>query len=87
MYLIRIVAHADGRPCPLAGQYVVSFDPDQHRGRGHLDTTRKIDNAMHFTDEVSAFEFWRQQSTVTPTRPDGKPNRPLTAYTVEMVRA
>jgi len=29
--------------------------------------------------------YWRRRSTVCPTRPDGKPNRPGTAFTVEII--
>lgn len=82
--LIRIIGAADGSPCPFAGQYVSRADCDAHGGRGELETTAHAAMALQFPDSETAIEFWRQQSTRHPTRPDGKPNRPLTAYTCDI---
>ena len=40
--------------------------------------------AMRFADKATALEAWRGVNQVDPVRPDGKPNRPLSAYTVEL---
>ena len=48
---------------------------------GVTTDTRK---AMAFQCATDAWAFWHQQSRRTPLRPDGKPNRPLTAYTVDI---
>jgi hypothetical protein len=40
--------------------------------------------AKRFASMIDAFEFWRQQSTTMPLRPDGQPNRPLTHYTISI---
>lgn len=85
-YAMKILAAADGGYTPLAGHYLASFDPDAHNGRGEIKTTREIAYALIFHDETTAFEFWKQQSSERPLRFDGKPNRPLTAYSVEFVR-
>jgi hypothetical protein len=37
---------------------------------------------MRFADLAAAVACWKRQSTVRPLRPDGKPNRPLTAFTI-----
>ena len=37
---------------------------------------------MKFADMSEAFECWKRQSTVCPLRADGKPNRPLTAFSI-----
>ena len=42
---------------------------------------------MRFVSIAEAMEYWRTVSTTVPFRPDGKPNRPLTAYTVEIEQA
>lgn len=84
--VIQIVGAADGRPCEIAGSYVAEFDPDAHDGRGDLVVTRDPQSALLFENEGWAFEYWKTQSTVMPLRPDGKPNKPLTAYTVEFVK-
>jgi hypothetical protein len=39
---------------------------------------------MVFEDHAAAMEVWTRQSRVRPLRPDGKPNRPLTAYTISI---
>jgi hypothetical protein len=87
VYVIQIVGLANGRPIGgYKGMYVASYDPDAFGGRGEIVFTGTLSAAKQFPDQAAAFECWRQRSTVEPSRPDGKPNRPLTAYTVEMVR-
>jgi hypothetical protein len=54
-------------------------------GRGNTLITPDPQRAKRFETNAQAFEFWRQQSKAVPLRPDGKPNRPLTAYTVEIL--
>ena len=84
--VICAVGFANGSPCPFVGRYVAAFDADAHDGRGLVDYTPHVSKAKRFAHHVEAWEFWRTQSKVRPLRPDGKPNRPLTATTVEMVR-
>jgi len=64
------------------GKYLLSYDPDAADGRGVATFTDDKSKAMKFKDFVEAWELWRKQSALRPTRPDGKPNRPLTAFTV-----
>jgi len=66
----------------MLGQYVESFDPDGNDGRGELKVTRDRQSAKVFKNPGDAIRYWKQQSTVQPLRPDGKENRPLTAWTV-----
>ena len=82
-YVIRIYAleGTTGPGGPVWG-YVRFFDPDAHGGRGNLVTTADPARARQFDSAIEAGNFWRQQSKVRPLRPDGKPNRPLTAYSV-----
>ena len=58
--------------------YIMDFDLDSLT----LETTSDKTEAKQFPDMVSAIEFWKQQSKILPFRPDGKPNRPLTAFTI-----
>lgn len=81
-YVIKILCLADGTPTPSDNTYVKSFDPDGFNGRGQLTTTPDVGRAKQFSTQVEALRFWQQQSKVNPTRPDGQPNRPLTAYSV-----
>lgn len=64
--------------------YVVRFDPD-YADRG-LYEAGPIANALTFANTADAFECWRLQSETHPIRADGKPNRPLTALTVQFGR-
>lgn len=71
------------------GAWVRSSDPDGGDPRiayptGDLTTTTDPTLAMVFPTFEAAWEVWRAQSTRTPLRPDGKPNRPMTAMTVEL---
>jgi hypothetical protein len=74
-----------GRPTPHDGNFVVEFRPgamDRHGALhgGILRTSRDPADALSFPSALEAFEFWRQANGL---RPDGKPNRPLTAWTIE----
>jgi hypothetical protein len=84
MIVIRIVGDALGRSTPLDGKYVKSFDPDAHQGRGAVTAVPKPEDALQFATTIEALELWKRVSTKHPLRPDGKPNRPLTAYSVEL---
>jgi hypothetical protein len=82
---IKIIACADGIARPeFDGRYVKTFTPDGHGGCGYLVTTDKIEEAKRYTSKADALEDWRAQSTTHPLRPDGKPNRPLTAFHCEI---
>lgn len=83
---IQIVSLSDGSESPFDGQYLVEYDPSRPgvdpRGEpmtAHLVTTPNRGNAREFRNTLEALECWRQAHG---TRPDGKPNRPLTAYHV-----
>ena len=65
--------------------YLKAYDPDAHAGRGAVESTSWLSRALKFQTREEAFEFWRQPSTVQPLRADGKPNRPLTAFTVTIM--
>jgi len=74
---------------PETGKFLKDFDVGAHDGRVEhfpIPTTDKIEEARHFENAGEALLFWSTQSRVKPRRPDGKPNRPLTAFTVEVVQ-
>jgi len=79
---IKAVEFANGTPCPIAGQYLKSFNCEAYNGRGYAVWTDRIEDAMKFDNAGEAMLFWKQQSRKRPTRPDGKPNRPLTSTTI-----
>lgn len=65
-----------------AGQFLVSSNPNARGGRGMETWSPDIADAKRFPTKDAAMECWRAQSTKVPRRPDGKPNRPMTAYSV-----
>lgn len=84
-FVLHIVAPAIGGPSDLDGKYVKAYDPNARDGRGHITGTDDRTQALKFENAGDAFSFWRQQSTVRPLRPDGRPNKPLTAYHIEIM--
>jgi hypothetical protein len=89
--VIQIVNLINGGRTAFDGQYVVSYDASRDgvepsSGRPmlcHLVATPNLDDAARFTSG-EAFELWRSVDTRNPVRPDGRPNRPFTAFTVEI---
>lgn len=52
---------------------------------GLSDWTFDPNEAMKFRTMTLAIQMWRAILPTDPVRADGKPNRPLTAFTVEFV--
>jgi hypothetical protein len=85
---LLIVGLLDGTPTPFDGQWVVEYDPTRRGmdadGRpmlAHLVTTRDPHKAREFTTFMEAEECWKQAFGL---RADGRPNRPLTAFIVQI---
>ena len=70
-------------PPELDGAYLESYDVEAHEGRGTAVWTRDLAKALHFPSFETAIRTWQLRSTTVPWRPDNKPNRPLTAFSVE----
>lgn len=83
-YVIKLAIAAGVAP---TGALLKSFDVDAADGRGSSDWTGNADEALLFDSAALAMAAWNAQSTVRPLRPDGKPNKPMTAFTVEIVEA
>ena len=84
--VLQALGFANGMPCPHEGLYLEAFDFEADDGLGFGEFTEDIDRAMQFEDVMAAGEFWRTISKTRPVRPDGQPNRPLTALCVEIVK-
>jgi hypothetical protein len=68
-------------------RYLMDCDPATMSGEAwKIPRTADIKQAKQFDDAGDAIEFWRTQSRVNPIREGGKPNRPLTAFSVEIVQ-
>jgi hypothetical protein len=80
--LLVQAAHPLASDADCEGLYLQTYDPDAMNGFGTFTATADLRLAMRFPDITEAMECWRQQSRVRPLRDDGKPNRPLTAFTI-----
>jgi hypothetical protein len=63
------------------GHWLHAFDPEYGGGRGIADFTNDPAKAARFPSKQAAMACWQYRSRSRPTRPDGRPNKPLTAYT------
>lgn len=75
-----------GREKPEVKQWLQSYDPDAFDGDGGFTFTRHKEHALLFPSMLEALATVKRQSTRRPLRDDGEPNRPLTAFTVEIRR-
>lgn len=83
MIIIRIVGAADGRtPTPHDGQFLVSWNPHTKFGELEVESSYRREDARKFDTASQALEEWRTVSNIQDKRPDGMPNRPLTALTL-----
>lgn len=74
----------DDQPQPMiVGQYLAAYDPEAHDGYGEAEWTSDRTLAKVFTGLREAHAYWSQTPKCRPTRPDGEPNRPLCAFSVE----
>ena len=88
MARLKIVGLGNGEATPFDGEYVAEYDPtrDGYDREGnvmfcHLVTTADPAKALDLpVDKI--LELWKKPHGI---RPDGYPNRPLTAFTVEVV--
>jgi hypothetical protein len=82
-FVIQVLCRAS-RPVEMFSRRFIAGYRDTPCGRGEVTFVYEVDGAKRFADRTAAFAFWKTQSRTMPRRPDGKPNRPMTAYTVEI---
>jgi hypothetical protein len=68
-----------GLPDPA---YLGSYDPRYRGGRGRASLTSDVSKALRYDSAEAVLRAWRAVNPERPTREDGRPNRPLTAYTI-----
>jgi len=79
---IQLIGLVAGIPTEWDGQYVVEYHPRRWTRNiigAYLVTTPDRAKAHRYPDSAAAWETWR---TVRGVRSDGKPDRPLTTFTV-----
>lgn len=66
----------------VSDKYLEWSDPNADNGVGDERWTDDVSRARKFASFGEAMACWQAESTVRPLRDDGKPNRPLTVYSV-----
>ena len=88
--VLRLVGRIDGRPTGADGRFVVDYDPlltaPPQAESYKLVTTPDIANARGFEDGSDALDYWKQVCPNRPRRDDGRPNRPLAAFSCTLDR-
>lgn len=90
--VIKIHGLVNGSRTAFDDQYVVEYNPNMdgiepgtYRAMtAHLKTTSQIDKARKFKHLLDAMHFARRVDPREPIQ-DGRPNRPLTAFTLEFI--
>lgn len=80
--VLRVEGTSAGAPTPWDGEYIVGWD----FAVPLLATTDDPLLATTWPTAAAALEAWRTIDEARPWRPDGKPNRPLTAFTVTVLQ-
>jgi hypothetical protein len=80
-------SHTDLTEISREPAYVENFDIEANHGRGAVMWTRHAHEAYTWPSAKEALEDWNRQSETLPLRPDGRPNKPMTAMTIAIVSA
>ena len=85
--VLRVIERLDGfRIENLSGMYIQEYDPKVDFDLNYtLIVCDTPEEAKIFIDAGEAAEYYRQVCPNYPTLMDGKPNRPLTSWRVEIV--
>lgn len=70
------------RKDPDLGKFLKRFDPDYKKGLGRAWWTSDRAEAVTFPSVTAALDEWKRPSSIQPIHLDGRPNRPLTAYSI-----
>jgi hypothetical protein len=85
---IRVLGDALHPPSFDSVTWLAAFDPEADDGRGRIELTSDRALAMSFKSYRDAFATYQRVPKCHPVREsDGRPNRPLTAYTIEILGA
>jgi hypothetical protein len=86
MKVIRCLGLASGE-LQDDGKYLESYDPEAFDGRGLIQWTEDKSKAMQLTVE-GAYDLYNTVPSCHPVRlTDGKPNKPLTAFHIQIEEA
>ena len=88
-YVLKLLTLvASDEPTMFDNTYVIQYDPNFVPAGGEYDggsllVDPDVSKARRFASPSEALEYWRQSHGI---RPDGEPNRPLTAYNAEVIK-
>lgn len=82
MPLLMKILGCEANPSVLIGPNTYLQSADFDTIGGDLIFTSNRANAMRFAGLAEGLTFWKTTSRGLPFRPDGQPNRPLTAFSV-----
>jgi hypothetical protein len=82
--VVRIVAPADGSVHRHNGRWVARWNAHTPVGTCAIETTADRTHAKRFKSADDAERQWRTVSNREPVRADGQPNRPLTAFSIDI---
>jgi|DEB0MinimDraft_6_1074348.scaffolds.fasta_scaffold88546_2 hypothetical protein len=67
------------------GMFLKEYDPDGNGGAGIIVSSRSLQDAKQYESVQEAIEHYRAVSKTHPRRVDGEPNRPITAFSAEVL--
>jgi hypothetical protein len=70
----------------INGEYLKEYDPTAFDGYGDIVFTDLKKDAIIFDSFTEANVFINQMPNNRPLREDGRPNRPISAFTLELIR-
>lgn len=83
--VVKVIGSASGGYTPHNNRYVRKWNPHTKFGTLDLVSVKYPQLAREF-EFFEVLEEWKMVSNTQETRPDGKPNRPLTGVTIEIVK-
>lgn len=86
-YLMKVIANPLTFELLHYDLFLASADIEADDGRGRLEFTRSPRFALRFASPLEAMALWKAQSKTHPLRADGRPNRPVSALSVEITQA
>jgi len=85
---IRLLGRAGGAVDWTRVVWLAGYNPEAEGGRGHIVATMDRARAMEFESQAQAMACYLAVPVCHPVRDtDGKPNRPLTGYAIEVTDA
>lgn len=83
-YVIRCRGWAVPGPCPYNDQWLVWADLENPRPDGSVAEWGALEDALRFQTPAEAIALWSATHPGPPVRLDGRPNRPLTIFHIEV---